>query len=86
MIIASAHIALLTSDDETSVASGEGKRESQAVGQAPVEGSSRKTWRSNTKAKEKSWLKTEKSWPHCKIKVHPKFKPGYVPKEGDYVE
>jgi hypothetical protein len=76
----------IESDDETSVASGEGKRESQAAGQAPVEGSSRKTWRSNTKAKEKSWLKTEKSWPHCKIKVHPKFKPGYVPKEGDYVE
>lgn len=74
------------SDDETSVASREFQRESsQAAGQAPTE-ASRKVWTSNKKPKEKTWLKTEKSWPHCKIKVHPKFRDGYIPKEGDYAD
>jgi ATP-dependent RNA helicase DDX18/HAS1 len=72
------------SDDETSVASREVQREGQSAGQAAAEGS-RKTWTSNKKPKEKSWLKGEKSWPHCKIKVHPKFREGYVPpKEEEY--
>jgi ATP-dependent RNA helicase DDX18/HAS1 len=72
----------IESDDETSVASGrEGQRETtQSAGQAPAEGRS-KTWTSNKKPKEKTWLKGEKSWPHCKIKVHPKFRDGYIPKE-----
>lgn len=77
----------IDSDDETSVASREMQREGQSAGQAPTE-ASRKTWSSNKKPKEKTWLKGEKSWPHCKIKVHPKFRDGYTPpkEEEEYEE
>jgi ATP-dependent RNA helicase DDX18/HAS1 len=65
------------SEDECSVSSREMQTEVQAAGQAPTE--SKKTWSSTKKPKEKTWMKGEKSWPHCRIKVHPKFKEGYVP-------
>jgi len=34
-------------------------------------------WQSQKKKKEKTWLKSEKTWPHCQVKLHPSFKPGY---------
>ncbi|KAL7462905.1 hypothetical protein ACHAXS_003282 [Conticribra weissflogii] len=42
-------------------------------------------WQSQKKKKEKTWLKTEKTWPHCQVKLHPSFKPGYKkpPPEAD---
>jgi ATP-dependent RNA helicase DDX18/HAS1 len=69
------------SDDEVSVGSSEA-REHQAPGQAPKEGA-RRTWNSNKKKKEKTWMKGEKTWPHCQIKVHPKFRENYIPRDED---
>jgi len=33
----------------------------------------RRTWEKKEKPKTKSWMRGEKSWPHCQIKMHPKF-------------
>lgn len=67
------------SDDEVSVGSSEA-RDQQAAGQAPKEGA-RRTWSSSKKKKEKTWMKGEKTWPHCQIKVHPKFRENYIPRD-----
>lgn len=65
-------------DDESSY----GEEYNQSTGEAPREGG-KKTWSTNKKQKEKTWMKGEKSWPHCQIKVHPKFRDNYIPREDD---
>ena len=32
------------------------------------------TWETTKKPASKTWMKGEKSWPHCQIKIHPRFK------------
>ena len=37
-------------------------------------GGGRQRWEKQERARNKSWMKGEKSWPHSQIKLHPRFK------------
>ena len=37
-------------------------------------GGGRQQWEKQERARSKSWMKGEKSWPHSQIKLHPRFK------------
>lgn len=68
------------SDEDVSDASDDVTRV-RASSRERKERNKKKGWKSEKKEKKKTWMKSEKSWPHCQIKVHPKFRDGYVPRE-----
>lgn len=78
----------VTEDTETLVSGGESRvggepaayyassrpSSSSRGGSSSGGGGGRQQWEKQERARNKSWMKGEKSWPHSQIKLHPRFK------------